>query len=253
LAIKAYFDGSGKYDDPASTHITLAGWYGTEDQWSSFDALWDQLKSYHQVPYIHMVDIVGGQPPYGRRFVDDEIGLKKLLLACVKVIKDCKLVPMSYSVRLLQKRSARNYEATRQLLDTEMLCIDGCLMRFILTHPISDAPLILYFDQGEAFASRLNKIGRDRKRWTKFSGGWIDPPIYADMRKIDRIQAADILAWTINRRLNNKGFKWLASSLGQESPQAFDSIDLLVCRIEQLKNSPEFQNALQEMRKRETL
>jgi hypothetical protein len=54
VAIRAYFDSSGKTDDPEARFITLAGYVGPPAAWLQFEKNWSEVLKHHNCQYLHM-------------------------------------------------------------------------------------------------------------------------------------------------------------------------------------------------------
>jgi hypothetical protein len=52
--LRAYFDESGKAEDPTRAAMSVAGYVGTMESWESFEEQWAAALRQFDVPYLHM-------------------------------------------------------------------------------------------------------------------------------------------------------------------------------------------------------
>ena len=54
LVLRAFYDGSGKWDNPSDRMLTLCGYALHTEHWADFDWGWKKLLDKHRLAHIHM-------------------------------------------------------------------------------------------------------------------------------------------------------------------------------------------------------
>src|SRR4030042_6844117 len=54
VSIRAYYDGSGKSNNPETQFLTLAGYAGTPEAWIEFEQRWSKVLQSWDCDYLHM-------------------------------------------------------------------------------------------------------------------------------------------------------------------------------------------------------
>ena len=237
MAIKAYFDGSGKTRDPQARFVTLAGYYGNEAQWLQFESDWNQILQKYDIPFVHMRELVPGNGPYVPRFKNNPNERSQLIRDCALVIRANNLSPVSCVAGLIENVTARRNLADFSLVKAELMCVDYCLAMMILG--TAKDQILLYFDRDEGFAPELQRMYQNKKRRGKSFLKDINAPISVDMSQVPGVQAADILAWSLNRHQRDDRFDWILEKLDylDRAKPNFESMDLLregLQRLEQV-------------------
>jgi Protein of unknown function (DUF3800) len=239
VAITAYLDSSGKHDDP---FVTLAAFVADDGTWADFGAGWDEvLKSgFQEVSYIHMTEAVHRQPdtPFSYKLGWTRKHVWELVFKLAEYMNRFKggFVTM-HSCEV-------DMEAWRRLIKQGLpipsevdLCnryvseyIVGMFANKLLSESesetislASDGLLSFIFDRNEPFigpfSQKVNNEKDESERSRKASIWQLVDGITEDqMKSTPGLQAADILAWGVNRQnaaIEGKEGKHLAYILRQ--------------------------------------
>jgi len=206
MGLKAYFDGSGKGGDPQCKFLTLAGFSGTEETMVSFQEGWKQIVNDSGADYLHMAEAW----PLKGQFSPDKRWTSKrrddLVRNLIRYLADYRhfdettdLLGFSCTIDL---SAYRRVLSCRRLKEAESICVDHCFgHQFHRLPKPSPGYLSLCFDQNEDFLHKANRIWKKRVQgqrswWAKY----VTEIASVDMRSIPAVQAADLVAWTVNRR-----------------------------------------------------
>lgn len=223
--MNCYFDGSIGGD--SDQWLTLGGLIATNPNWATFQKQWEAMlrDRYPIAPYVHMTDLITGNDPFeicngwteykvDRLVQDAEIVLGQMHKEHVRAFA-CS-IDLSARKRLI----AQGYEIS----DPAAICAEigmGALIQWYRdTHPFEMA--YLFYDQDEQFISSIRSswLIYDKQRKQRLAHpfwGTIANVRPVSMHDTPGIQAADIVAWSVTRRLRYGGTddKWapLANSL----------------------------------------
>lgn len=213
VAIQAYYDGSGKTNDPNAQYLTLAGYAGTPNAWRQFEECWSHVLERWGCQYLHMSEahslhkeFVAAKGWTGSRVTSL---LADLFNECLSPI--CwdnfkgEFYGASCTVNLADYRKA--CADMPSLKEPKAICVD-----FVVTIAMRALPenlklpfgkegtVELFFDKGESFMNKVDRIWRSKPNnklkgpLQLVSGIW-----HADMRDVIGLQAADFLSWHTNR------------------------------------------------------
>jgi Protein of unknown function (DUF3800) len=199
MDFEAYYDSSGRRGQQPAT--TLAGVAASKEVWEKFHPAWQHALDESGVPErrFGMADLMACR---GRFKGWDTSRKQQLLNALLNVLANCRPAGMSaYSCTVFFDA----YDGAKAQMPTlrklEAICVNHCVGGLRLTsertegEPIS---LHLFFDRNEPFLKTVDQIWRQLKKKKR---GWahqvrgicpIDDSYYG-------IQAADLLAWIVNR------------------------------------------------------
>lgn len=124
-ALKAYFDDSGKENDPQHNAISYGGYIGPADAWTGFESKWQAVLTEFDAPYLHMSEFV----PCEQAFIswrDKPEKKKAFLLALIDVIEKSGLEWIAHAIDLggLRKLNAEFGLS----LEAEALALYLCLL-----------------------------------------------------------------------------------------------------------------------------
>ena len=216
MAVKAYLDKSGQNSAP---YVTLAAFVGSDWAWAEFESGWrDTLKTgFLPVPYMHMVEALGlrALTPFDRslgwtrKHAWDLVG--KLLVYMGQLERG----------RITMHSCVIDMNARRELTDSGCfipsaieLCnryVSGYIVALFAQKVLEQAPaetvliptddlLNFTFDRNEDFFEPFRKFVNEEKRKGE-STIWhlVDGVGEGEMKTTPGIQAADVLAWALNR------------------------------------------------------
>jgi len=212
IALRAYFDSSGKLED---NWITLAAVAADEKMWSELEAAWGEILDGHtpKGQYIHMREVYRLQKAFDKQqgwTHDNAFGLVNKCLVYMSHL-DKKRFRMFYcSIDLNAWRKLRN--ETYQMPDPVEMCnlfcaetVLGWYLQYYpdLLNPETDR-VKYFFDRDEYFYRPFYEKWQRERDAAEQRQGWsvwkiIEEVSTVEMQKTPGIQAADIVAWAINR------------------------------------------------------
>lgn len=216
--LRAYYDGSGLHADSAV--FTLAGVVASQSVWTQFELRWNAVLAQHRTDKFHMSDAQALKGTFSREkgwteelvgdIVRDLWNVIGQFRACERFQSGTNMIASSCSV--VRKGYDRAKKEKPRLRSLEAICLNFCfnvLPRDIdsdKNHP----EVSLVFDTNEPFLKTIHS------NWIKYRGrseaGWP-----SQIKSIDKgnslglapLQAADLLAWTINKHHRKPG-PWAA-------------------------------------------
>jgi uncharacterized protein DUF3800 len=222
IAMNCYFDGSvgGQLDQ----WLTLGGFVATDPTWARFQKQWEAMLKdrYPIAPYIHMTDIITGNDPFERRAGWTDCKVDRLISNAEGVLNSADKKTMcafacSIDVTARKRLVAEGYKIS----DPAVICAEIGLGHLLTWYRNTHGPerAHLFYDQNEPFIRSI------RRRWLIFNGKKSLPNAFWEsianvqpvrMQDTPAIQAADMVAWAVTRRLRDvPDDKWarLANSL----------------------------------------
>ena len=203
MVIKAYFDGSCTLHDPKCTHITLAGFSATKEQWDMFEPIWDSVLVKHNAPlskrgnpYWHSSEAFHLREGY-EGWHEDQV--ENLALELFQVLNKMPLDSLHGFAATVRKA---DYEKIKRenpkLMHPHVLCLEHCFSAIIgRAETASSEPLLeLVFDENEPFEPIINRCLKHRIWWREYIG---DRMRTNRMCNLYPLQLCDLLAWLLNR------------------------------------------------------
>jgi hypothetical protein len=206
MTVQAYYDGSGK-PAPAAKAMTLTGVIAQDVLWQRFALLWKDALVRNSVRCLHMSDLMAGRGEFEcRRGWTDEKRARFIgdLLNVFGYLRTTRL--RAYSCTIVLDDYRRLKAEIPKLRKPEDICVNFCVggLQFAAEELVEPEPIQLYFDRNERFINSLHQVwskGRRRPRsWPRQvrSIATTDSNCYP-------IQAADFLAWIVNRHHLKEG------------------------------------------------
>jgi hypothetical protein len=209
VVLKSYFDGGNEADSLQYDLVTLAAFSGTKYHWQKFDRRWKKCLKDHGAKYLHTTDAVCLSRDFSRRNGWDEDKVDSLISGCVSAIEECAAVRNG---RRLEKASIRPVTISVLLQDfkkalsdmpdlrtPEHLCATQCVPVCALYGKLIGADkLQLFFDQGERFFGHIRDRMDNKKSRVEPLWPCVIHAGESDMRLVPALQAADLLAWSVN-------------------------------------------------------
>jgi Protein of unknown function (DUF3800) len=213
IALRAYFDSSGKLED---NWMTLAAIAAPESIWMEFEKVWTEILDNHtpKGSYIHVREVYRLEKAFDRNLGwdhDNAFGLVNKCLVYISSLPKDQLRAFYCSIDLLAWRKLR--AETYQTPDPIDLCNTFC-SEFVLTwygfvypatliDPKTDS-VRYFFDRDEYFFQPFHDKWNRGRIQSLATGRWsiwnaIDEVASVEMKKTPGIQAADIVAWGRNR------------------------------------------------------
>ena len=201
--IEAYFDDSGKESDASHRFVVIAGYMaGGPGPWDRFSQYWRHLLIKHELPYIHMREVLG----FAKKRGWDAQKLNGVLREFIGAIKDADLIGFGIGVDANEWRALP--KSQRKVFgNAQEFCCSRIFRRIVdrLTESgFPDELLSITFDRDWEFArQRLNVV----EHVARFA-----PPIRKNLAQLSfansavfyPLQAADLLAWETRRELVNR-------------------------------------------------
>ena len=215
IALRVHLDSSGKLTDG---FITLAGFAAPDEMWKQFETDWDGILKNHtpRAEYVHMKEINSLTKQFDQYKGwnhQNAFGLAGECLAYMSRL-DKERFRMFYCTVDLgawNKLKGEGYEIPEPIDLCNEFAVFGVQIWYAYKYPLESEVFNLktdgqhyVFDRGEdyylPFRTKWN-LEKDKFENTGALSPWIliDDIGEADMRKTPGIQAADILAWSVNR------------------------------------------------------
>jgi len=202
-ATKAYYDGT--HDDQREQALTLSGVVAPESLWTDFEKDWDNaLAESHVYEDLHMRDLMHNKGYFADFSHQDKLELVGSLWNVFGRYRGTRLQAYSCSVLLPDYERAK--KTIPNLREPEAMCVDFCAGGLQLTEEELSLPkpILLYFDRGEPFMHTINRVWEKATNGGTYFGtrrGWPYKilNIIPANRSYSPIQAADLIAWSINR------------------------------------------------------
>lgn len=205
--ITGYFDDSRKDDHL----LTLAGLLGDTGQWGNFENKWSRLLKTHDVPYLHMKEMMKPRSPFAKWLPHqnhrDEV--KSFFIDVIDAINSSQLQSYSTIVRLsdlirFNKDNGLNIKAYP-------LAVYACMAHISGAHPSQMISLV--FDHIEKIDSKLMTAKAYASGDQTFPGmmDHISPiplPKERTAKETQPIQAADFMAWETRKHYLNQDEWW---------------------------------------------
>jgi hypothetical protein len=206
--LRAYYDGGAK-----GRHLTLAGLASGEAVWPKFERRWAKILRSHNLKWWHSADAMSIQPGTRRDFlIDPGLAWDRNKAEAAKA--DLRRLISSFHVALLDKRTLRSrFRILRCLIDLDhyreararnpylrsayAICVNVCVGSLL---PITSRGAHLFLDRGEKFLREIQPVWAVDRR--KPAARWMRrlksiTPV-TDWREVIPIQAADLVAWSVN-------------------------------------------------------
>lgn len=218
VAIRGYFDGSGQENDD---QVTLAGYVASPEVWATFEERWLRVLRAFEPPcaYFHMVEAKGlrGKFSIGKGWSKARVDslIQDLIHQCFLPAAwngpdGPSLLKVFCTIgRTDWERSCQEVPQLREHSRATVCAryVAEAALRRLPQDP--DKPeghrtgtLELYFDQNEPFLPQIKAAWRNALTRPKGRRGplsMISDIVPAEMRTSPGLQAADFLAWHINR------------------------------------------------------
>ena len=205
--LRSFLDGSGKSSDPQCKFLTLVGVTAPPVVWPAFEVKWQTILDRHGVKVFHAQE----------ESCRDNSTLVGELLHTFEACREFGMRTVGVSVDLTAHRSLSVW-----LPNPGHICAKFCI-NDLLEHASSISCL---FDRGEEFLKEVNPL------W-EVDGGPEWPELarvheLAAVRQVDfpGLQAADLLAWHINRSLNRSDHEIEFALTANRTPGTFRLFDV---------------------------
>ena len=239
MALRAYLDSSGKIGSKTSNSITLAGLAANDEMWAEFEKAWDNILGSHnpKANYVHMKEIYRLEKEFDPAKGSDKssaYGLSNDCLVYMSRLDKTRFHLFYCSVDLVawRKLRAETYDIPDPVELCNTFCSEQVLTWYLRAYPgIVDlsSSVKYFFDRDEPFMPAFEARWNREMNASEISGRvrlWnlIEQVSSVDMRKTPGIQAADIMAWGVNRETfaqDGDEAKYLAHIIRQVIPSLY--------------------------------
>lgn len=212
IALRAYLDSSGKI---ANDYMTLAAFAGNDEMWGEFETEWAKILDNYtpKAKYVHMREIAHQIKGFDRKLgwtPEKAFGLSNQCLIYMSHL-DKKRFRMFYcavDLKAWRKLRAETYPLPSPIELCNQFCSEFVMMWYMHLYPdivnLRTDTIKYFFDSGEPFKVPFEHKWNTEKKTAKAMGVWnvwqlIEQVSSVEMRKVPGVQAADILAWAVNR------------------------------------------------------
>lgn len=198
MAVHVYLDGSGKADSRA---VTLTGVAAPQALWAEFQSKWIQALDKSGVPDrdLHMADLMASQGSFSGW---DEPRKRSLVCDLWNVIGSFRGTSLrAYSCTVLTSDYKRAKAVFPTLRPLAAICVNYCVGGLHITPEekgTEDRCVLLYFDRNEPYMHTINRVWLRHRKHAVFMRQILDI-IITDRTTSFQVQAADFLAWNVNR------------------------------------------------------
>jgi len=225
MAFLAYYDGSGTHSSAKA--LTLAGFAGPEGVWSLFREQWLTILSRHAVSKLHMRKL-------SQSFRRGDENARRLVIDFFNVIGTFRQEHLTaYSCTILMEGYRGANRILKTLKPAEAICVDFCVGGLYLTADdlAEPGPIIIHFDGNERFLRYIYRAWQlARRRNPKAEWARQIRDVRSVRGELPEIQAADLLAWIVNRyHTQEDNAFWAASTIvmAKHISQIYDCDGLL--------------------------
>lgn len=213
IALYAHLDGSGNL---SNSYLTLAAFAADDETWKIFESDWKNILASHTPPasYTHMWELVHKEGEFkqerGWTFENTWDLVGKCLMFMSHLDKErFRMFHCTVDLKAWRKLKAETYDLPYPIDLCNQYCSEVILNWYIVKYPEIINPvrsLQYFFDQNERFKGRFEsrwnketKRSRKNRKWCFWDA--ILSVGTVDMRGFPGLQAADMLAWSVNREM----------------------------------------------------
>jgi len=211
-ALRSYLDSSGKLDDD---YITLVALAANDGMWAEFETSWAKILSGHtpKAEYIHMREIFRLIQGFDKALgwtLHNAFELVTKCLQYMSVLDKTRFHMFCCSVDLKswRKLRAETYQIPEPVDMCNRFCSEMVLGWYFSEYPHGVDPykdtVSYFFDRSEYFKQPFEDKWKAEKNLASQTDKWnvwkrIDEIVSVEMKRTPGIQAADIIAWGMNR------------------------------------------------------
>jgi hypothetical protein len=212
VKLRAYLDSSGKLD---SNYLTLAAVAGNDDMWNAFETEWDKILASHtpRAAYVHMRELAFQVEGFDKSLGwndNNAFGLsnKCLMHMSYQDKKRFRIFYCAVDLKAWRKLKAETYQIPEPVELCNTYCSETVIGWYLhhypdIINPHADS-VRYFFDRNEYFYQPFFDKWTDKKNIAEKTREWtpwktIEEVVPAEMKMTPGIQAADIIAWAVNR------------------------------------------------------
>ncbi len=202
IRARAYFDESGGEELPG--YFGVAGFIGSEHQWSLFDRLWKETLETTGAPYLHMREFAHSVGAF-TEWKDDKARRERLMSGVVAAVLQCELTAVGSAMRVGDFDALTEQERIR-FQSPYFCCLQDVLYGFALMTLGEDPEVEVQVtgDRHDQNEEKARKLHRALRRTGGLFVNLTDELDFADMRQTFGLQGADLLAYEMVKELRNQ-------------------------------------------------
>lgn len=209
LTLEIYFDESGHGDDPKLNFFGIVGCLEKAEAWTEFEGEWDAVLKAEGLPYFHMNEFAQSTGIF-KGWRKNEVRRRKVYGDLWKIIHKVEPVVVGCFVDLQGYRGALGQTSRDIVGDVYYLCYLHCLKvvsTLVINDSRSNVPINKFatiFDDKKGFIGKAMGIYENIINRFPDLREMVPPPIFRDMRKVNPIQVADIIAYESYKEFNER-------------------------------------------------
>lgn len=202
IRARAYFDESGSEEPP--DYFGVAGFVGSDSQWSVFDELWNHALATTDAPYLHMREFAHSVDAF-TDWKGDSARREQLMAGVVAAVLQSDLTAVGSALRVADFAALTKKQRTR-LRSPYFCCLQEVLWGFAVTTLYEDPKVEVHVtgDRHRQHEDTTRKLIRALRKIGEPFANLSDELNFADMRQTPGLQAADLLAYEMVKELKNQ-------------------------------------------------
>ena len=202
VQVRAYFDESGSEELPG--YFGVAGFVGSDYQWSVFDRLWEEALEITGAPYLHMREFAHSVDAF-TDWKEDKTRRKQLMAGVVAAVLQSELTPVGSAIRV-SDFDALTEEQRIRVQSPYFYCLQEVLWGFALATLDEDSEVEVHVtgDRHRQHEEKARKLHRALRRTGGLCANLSEKLNFADMQQTLGLQAADLLAYEMVKELKNQ-------------------------------------------------
>lgn len=209
LNLEVYFDETGHGDDLNLNFFGIAGCLEKAETWINFESEWDAILKAEGLPYFHMNEFAQSKKIFADWDKDEPLR-QKLYGDLWNLIHKTEPAVIGCFVDLKGYRGRLGDGLRNTVGDVYFMCFFHCLkfasvlVRNQWMSNVSIGSIATIFDEKKGFKGKA--MGIYEYMMVRFPElqDTIPPPIFRDMRKVNAIQVADIIAYEAHKEFNEQ-------------------------------------------------
>lgn len=197
----AYFDESGTHSNSPVT--VVAGYIATNEQWSEFEREWKEVMQNAGIPFFHMSKFESRQGEYKNWNSDKRIRIQERLIG---IIKRRVRIGFASAIRLSDYSEVMDGRDRILYGSPYAFCLISC-MKLVAAWADKyehQEPIVYVFESGAGCDGEIGAIfSRSFSKESVRSRYRVGDLAFGDKRGIVQLQAADILAYEIYKRVGH--------------------------------------------------
>ena len=202
---RAFFDESVSDDPPG--YFGVAGFVGSDDQWSVFERLWKDALETTGAPYLHMREFAHSREAF-TKWKDDEARREQLMASVVAAVLQSELTAVGSAIRV-RDFDALTEEQRMRLQSPYFCCLQDVLFGFARTTFDENPEVAVHVtgDRNTQYEDRAKKLHSTLRQNGAPFANLSDELNFADMPQTYGLQAADLLAYEMVKELRNQDLR----------------------------------------------